>query len=279
MLKRAFTLIELLVVIAIIAILAAILFPVFAQAKTAAKKTSELSNVKQLGTSAQIYLADYDDMFPTTSIYDWTGPAVDRHWVPKLVPYVKNLGIFRSPLDAGISGGDNSSWAGPWVGFGANAIFGGGVNPDNVSRGIFAMTNDGWNGGGWFTNGAARSASAVTQPSSTVVFGPKYSRDVPKCPGHPAWLGGNYSYHWPTNAFLWVPDGTDDFYEDQCAATPSGLNPTTAAFPFGRDGSVSVVGGKANFSMSDSSAKALTPVATNPDPLARPLDNMWDSLR
>lgn len=62
--NRAFTLIELLVVIAIIAILAAILFPVFAQAKEAAKKTSTLSNVKQMGTSIAIYIADYDDNFP-----------------------------------------------------------------------------------------------------------------------------------------------------------------------------------------------------------------------
>lgn len=65
--NRAFTLIELLVVIAIIAILAAILFPVFAQAKEAAKKTSSLSNVKQLGTSIAIYTADYDDVFPIAS--------------------------------------------------------------------------------------------------------------------------------------------------------------------------------------------------------------------
>lgn len=62
--RRAFTLIELLVVIAIIAILAAILFPVFAQAKTAAKKTQDLSNQKQLGTAFNIYSADYDDQLP-----------------------------------------------------------------------------------------------------------------------------------------------------------------------------------------------------------------------
>jgi prepilin-type N-terminal cleavage/methylation domain-containing protein len=63
-LARAFTLIELLVVIAIIAILAAILFPVFAQAKAAAKKTSCLSNVKQMATAAQLYLGDFDDNYP-----------------------------------------------------------------------------------------------------------------------------------------------------------------------------------------------------------------------
>src|SRR5688572_26449263 len=62
--KRAFTLIELLVVIAIIAILAAILFPVFAQAKLAAKKTTTLSNIKQVGTATLIYAGDYDDVYP-----------------------------------------------------------------------------------------------------------------------------------------------------------------------------------------------------------------------
>lgn len=61
---RAFTLIELLVVIAIIAILAAILFPVFAQAKAAAKKTQDLSQIKQVGTAVQVYIADHDDVMP-----------------------------------------------------------------------------------------------------------------------------------------------------------------------------------------------------------------------
>ncbi|MFX8731461.1 prepilin-type N-terminal cleavage/methylation domain-containing protein, partial [Acinetobacter baumannii] len=62
--KHAFTLIELLVVIAIIAILAAILFPVFAQAKLAAKKTTDLSNLRQLGTVMALYGNDNDDQFP-----------------------------------------------------------------------------------------------------------------------------------------------------------------------------------------------------------------------
>jgi prepilin-type N-terminal cleavage/methylation domain-containing protein len=66
--NQAFTLIELLVVIAIIAILAAILFPVFAQAKMAAKKTQSLSNLKQMGTAANIYLGDNDDAFPLSAV-------------------------------------------------------------------------------------------------------------------------------------------------------------------------------------------------------------------
>jgi prepilin-type N-terminal cleavage/methylation domain-containing protein len=77
MTRKAFTLIELLVVIAIIAILAAILFPVFAQAKVAAKKTQAISNFKQIGTATQIYLSDYDDSFP--SAYAYNGPA-NSYW-------------------------------------------------------------------------------------------------------------------------------------------------------------------------------------------------------
>lgn len=76
MIKRAFTLIELLVVIAIIAILAAILFPVFAQAKESAKKAATLSNYKQMGTAMMIYNTDADDLFPLAIPYN----AVSRRW-------------------------------------------------------------------------------------------------------------------------------------------------------------------------------------------------------
>ncbi len=76
MTRKAFTLIELLVVIAIIAILAAILFPVFAQAKEAAKKTATLSNFKQTGTSTLMYAADTDDVLPLA----WSFDGVDWRW-------------------------------------------------------------------------------------------------------------------------------------------------------------------------------------------------------
>lgn len=74
--KRAFTLIELLVVIAIIAILAAILFPVFAQAKAAAKKTAAISNAKQSGTAILLYAADNDDLFPCGNVPNLTVSTV-----------------------------------------------------------------------------------------------------------------------------------------------------------------------------------------------------------
>ena len=73
--KKAFTLIQLLVVIAIIAILAAILFPVFAQAKQAAKKSSDLSNIKQLSLGMHTYTADYDDILPSAYFHRAWDPA------------------------------------------------------------------------------------------------------------------------------------------------------------------------------------------------------------
>jgi prepilin-type N-terminal cleavage/methylation domain-containing protein len=117
--KRAFTLIELLVVIAIIAILAAILFPVFAQAKAAAKKTADLSNIKQITTASHIYLSDYDDVLPLQAgrtqagfwnynsralvPADWstlidertlTAPALPMN---STMPYMKNVDMLLMP--------------------------------------------------------------------------------------------------------------------------------------------------------------------------------------
>lgn len=89
--KRGFTLIELLVVIAIIAILAAILFPVFAQARERARATSCLSNTKQLGAAEQMYLQDYDETFWSQP---WPGNKGDMFWSDRLQPYIKNAGLF-----------------------------------------------------------------------------------------------------------------------------------------------------------------------------------------
>jgi prepilin-type N-terminal cleavage/methylation domain-containing protein len=102
--NRGFTLIELLVVIAIIAILAAILFPVFASAKESAKHTAELSQAKQIGTSVHLYLADYDDGMPIFYAYNSQPPAGDpghKGVEVLLFPYLKNRGVFESPFDRG----------------------------------------------------------------------------------------------------------------------------------------------------------------------------------
>ncbi len=115
-LHRAFTLIELLVVIAIIAILAAVLFPAFAQAKAAAKGAACLSNTKQMGLAVQMYLNDYDDrMFFRASTRaastraNLAIPSNDPNanamkWWNELMAYVKNKDMYRCPADRTPSG-------------------------------------------------------------------------------------------------------------------------------------------------------------------------------
>jgi len=97
----AFTLIELLVVIAIIAILAAILFPVFAQARDKARAASCLSNTKQMGLGITMYAQDYDETYPQAYWYanDLNGANGYNQWSGLIQPYVKNVGIFVCPSD------------------------------------------------------------------------------------------------------------------------------------------------------------------------------------
>lgn len=95
--RKAFTLIELLVVIAIIAILAAILFPVFAQAKAAAKRVSALSNTKQIGIGIQLYAVDVDDTFVPGTLQQGTAFQF-TYFEGLLNPYIKNVQIWQDPV-------------------------------------------------------------------------------------------------------------------------------------------------------------------------------------
>jgi prepilin-type N-terminal cleavage/methylation domain-containing protein/prepilin-type processing-associated H-X9-DG protein len=96
MTRRGFTLIELLVVIAIIAILAAILFPVFAKAREKARQSSCLSNVKQLSLAVFQYLQDYDELLPV--YYNpFIADASARYWYQVIAPYMKNTQILTCP--------------------------------------------------------------------------------------------------------------------------------------------------------------------------------------
>jgi prepilin-type N-terminal cleavage/methylation domain-containing protein/prepilin-type processing-associated H-X9-DG protein len=97
--KRAFTLIELLVVIAIIAILAAILFPVFARAREAARATSCKSNLKQIVTGAMMYAQDYDERM-VTSYGGYANLGVNVYWMGLILPYTKNVGIYQCPSES-----------------------------------------------------------------------------------------------------------------------------------------------------------------------------------
>src|SRR5579871_167166 len=122
---QGFTLIELLVVIAIIAILAAILFPVFAKARENARRTACISNVKQLGLAWMMYVQDYDESFPPSNSptnSQWgpsstfttrypckpcrphlkTNDAITYDPTIYALPYIKNMDIFKCPSDVGI---------------------------------------------------------------------------------------------------------------------------------------------------------------------------------
>lgn len=93
--RRGFTLIELLVVIAIIAILAAILFPVFAQAREKARQTACLSNQKQLATATLMYTQDYDETFPMSAYLELPNRVTSVYGA--VAPYMKNIQIFVCP--------------------------------------------------------------------------------------------------------------------------------------------------------------------------------------
>lgn len=179
--KKAFTLIELLVVIAIIAILAAILFPVFAQAKVAAKKTAALSNQKQIATSIFLYSADYDDLYPrnddcvlnsslnprlngapagtdpqtgcqtSSGTFKWRMNHFS--WQKWVQPYVKNVDMFWHPAKQKF---DSISFTGQayWSGLGQingqfalNLAITGALNTGDIPMATSRVYRNSWTGG------------------------------------------------------------------------------------------------------------------------------------
>ncbi len=126
--RHGFTLIELLVVIAIIAILAAILFPVFARARERARQTSCASNLRQIGLAALMYAQDYDEMGPRGSGYTAPENIIANHgeFFIILQPYIQNEQIFTCPSRRYTdfqSGGERSAALGFGVSYGRNLDF------------------------------------------------------------------------------------------------------------------------------------------------------------
>jgi prepilin-type N-terminal cleavage/methylation domain-containing protein/prepilin-type processing-associated H-X9-DG protein len=120
--RRGFTLIELLVVIAIIAILAAILFPVFAQAREKARATACLSQSKQMGTAIDMYVQDFDETYPQAYYYFNNNNSSGGYsqWSGMCQPYIKNVNLFVCPSDK-VRGLAPTNFIGDNLGYGAPA--------------------------------------------------------------------------------------------------------------------------------------------------------------
>ena len=303
--RKAFTLIELLVVIAIIAILAAILFPVFAQAKLAAKKISALSGVKQLGLAVVMYDNDSDGQFPLAfDANSWNGNAL---WCQKVIPYVKSIGVFGASTDA-LQGQTASvgSWAGVGISFAANSYYGGWCcSPTWTSgfqlRGPMGVGDNKYttgpsdDGAGWLY-GSSLSESQITQSAGTVLLAEKHGADIATwnnqygaSSGNTFNSGGNWSAFamggvlggdnldatsgvvgWGPEA---IPNGTSTHWQSISGGTK-------LMYEYGINGAVSAsYAGQSNFVFTDSHAKSMIPYTTNPDPNNQPQNNMWDGIR
>ena len=248
--RSAFTLIELLVVIAIIAILAAILFPVFARARENARRSSCQSNLKQIGLGVMQYTQDYDEKFPM-ALDSGTGGTYNFTWVRAIQPYIKSVQVFQCPSDPDAGQpAPAAGWAGVKISYAGNALYsnhvdGSGGNVYGFS-GIFYSDNYG---------GSPRALADLNSASTTVMVTDKFSSDASSIASATDQPFGNAS---ATGLFCVIgPNGT--------STIPSGTRNGTA-YGTGKDGQVS---GKhldtANFLFADGHVKALRPEATNPD--------------
>lgn len=267
--NKAFTLIELLVVIAIIAILAAILFPVFAKAREKARQTSCLSNMKQLGLGVLQYIQDYDETYPIgTPSFNQTA-----NWPVEILPYVKSIAVYTCPDDP--LNGHTASYVGAPISYGANAYvrYTGDTPHDHAFEGLFPWYETSNQS---FANEQPRSDAQINFPSATICLAEKHNADLTDAAAAVNGAAGVAASSW-FNVFTnyYGGEGIPDFTKSPTAAYPDGVN-----------GAVSVSHSDfANFLFADGHAKALRPTSTIPagDPYGScchaVAGNMWDALR
>ena len=175
---KAFTLIELLVVIAIIAILAAILFPVFARARENARRASCQSNLKQIGLSFMQYTQDYDEKYPLVIVEGTTArvtPTNPYGWADALQPYAKSTQLFqcpsetKSPTSFPFSTTAGEGYSDYWY----NRMLSGQSQATIVAVSQTVMNGDGnGNTSRYNTNSCTSSAAALTAPTTSVIADP-----------------------------------------------------------------------------------------------------------
>jgi prepilin-type N-terminal cleavage/methylation domain-containing protein/prepilin-type processing-associated H-X9-DG protein len=293
--RKAFTLIELLVVIAIIAILAAILFPVFAQAREKARQITCASNMKQLALSVIMYSQDNDESYPYGNAC-WTAGCEDN-WDAVVAPYIKSTGLFACPDDPGAGTLDSSCpWQGEQVSYAAN-----GLQEASTGDGTKVCAGVMCNSAPVFcyiVNKVCRVAnppqvdSAIGKPDATIMIAETYNSDLQASGYNPSGWGttGNFSEA-VGNVISGDPGGgyAELPIPNTCGGTSG--TPCTAAFPNTINGAVSVhhvSNTLANFAFVDGHVKAMTAPTTNPDTYAggnwwtwNEYDNnsMWNGFR
>jgi prepilin-type N-terminal cleavage/methylation domain-containing protein/prepilin-type processing-associated H-X9-DG protein len=178
--KSAFTLIELLVVIAIIAILAAILFPVFAQAREKARAITCISNLKQIGTGTAMYIQDWDETYPLGYTWNSSGDQIwgGTMWTISLAPYIQKYGDAGSNLINGQLVNGTAS-----VYFCPDGIFTKDSNGNSIQAGIGYGINDTQVEGLWTQIGSlytfpGKSLASINQPSNLVTFADMAQVDI-----------------------------------------------------------------------------------------------------
>ncbi|HEX5323412.1 MAG TPA: DUF1559 domain-containing protein [Capsulimonadaceae bacterium] len=275
--KRAqsgFTLIELLVVIAIIAILAAILFPVFAQAREKARQISCASNENQIGLAILQYIQDYDESYPLGQNVNW-----NAGWPTVIQPYMKSINVFFCPDDS------TDKPAGSW--WPANAISesysANGLEEDCIPGGPVNVSCEG--GAKWDVHCGVMqweqwpssvplicNDAAIQTPSSTIMVAEKHNDQIVKTFGANNEAAGSGTWYGPGS----IIDGHSWADADYLVGDiPNGDVPP-ASWPNGPNGAVSATHtGMANFLFCDGHVKAMNPVDTDPDPVNHPEKNMW----
>jgi prepilin-type N-terminal cleavage/methylation domain-containing protein/prepilin-type processing-associated H-X9-DG protein len=316
--RNGFTLIELLVVIAIIAILAAILFPVFAQAREKARAISCASNMKQLAMAVIMYTDDFDEVYPAGQS-DLPDPnnggapasfiSTDAwgHWQTMILPYVKAGGVFTCP-DDGAGGPD------PLI-----SAFG--VGSSYVANGFYEYySSDNYAGGNvgpmpvlttYHPNIKVMNESKINDSSDTILFAEVFNGDLRKTRGHhneditadfdgyaanyTAWgVADVVTGDGVLDAGLLIPWGGQSAPGAGSGNNGGNQNFGTYAAPTGNqptletsigNGSLSVHhGNESNFAFADGHVKAMIPSATNPGTFnygtwSADSGNMWNARR
>lgn len=211
-----FTLIELLVVIAIISILAAILFPVFAQAREKARQTSCLNNEKQITLGILQYIQDWDEAFPVSVINRSVSPPADAliGWADAIQPYVKSLAVYQCPSEPAPASLDPraAGYTDYWIN--KNASDGGQVLPECKNPAITLLVGEGGSTNGTpLANSTARFRSnGCNGAGDTTTLDPT----LPVCPGPGLVnnLGGGGQRH-ALGANFGFMDGHVKWYKNQ----------------------------------------------------------------